>query len=79
MFQYVVALSTTKVEYIAITNAMKEVIWLQGIIDELGISPKKVTVLCDSQSGINFTPKHPMFHEHSKHINVKLHLCEEHH
>ena len=32
-----VALSTTKAEYIAMTEVMKEVIWLQGLLDNLEI------------------------------------------
>ena len=33
--QFVVALSSTKVEYIAATEAAKEVIWLSGILSEI--------------------------------------------
>ena len=32
----VVALSTTKAEYVAATEASKEIIWLQRFMDELG-------------------------------------------
>jgi len=35
--QSAIALSTTKVEYIAITKAFKEAIWLYKLIDNLGI------------------------------------------
>ena len=35
--QPVVALSTTEADYIAMTEAIKEAIWLKGIIKELGI------------------------------------------
>jgi hypothetical protein len=34
--QKVVALSTTKVEYVAATKASKEMIWLQRFMEELG-------------------------------------------
>ena len=34
--QNIVALSTTKVEYVAATEASKEMIWLQRFMDELG-------------------------------------------
>ena len=43
-----VALSTTKAEYMAITEAVKEAIWLQGLLDDLGVGQKQVTVFCDS-------------------------------
>ena len=35
--QSTVALSTTEAEYMAITKAVKEAIWLQGFLDDLGV------------------------------------------
>ena len=35
--QSTVALSTTEAEYMAITEAVKEAIWLQGLLDDLGV------------------------------------------
>jgi len=32
-----VALSTMEVEYMAVTDTIKEGIWLQGLLDDLGI------------------------------------------
>lgn len=71
--QSVVALSITEAEYIAMTEAVKEAVWLQGIIQELGFPQEKMTIYCDNQSVIHLT-KHQMFHECSKHIDVKLHF-----
>ena len=34
--QKIVTLSTTKTEYVASTEARKEMIWLHGFLDELG-------------------------------------------
>ncbi|KAL9148736.1 hypothetical protein ABFS82_12G062000 [Erythranthe guttata] len=50
--QNIVALSTTEAEYIAATEAIKEAIWLKGILREIGFLKKDVTVFSDSQSGI---------------------------
>ncbi|GJU37492.1 retrovirus-related pol polyprotein from transposon TNT 1-94 [Tanacetum coccineum] len=36
--QHVVALSTTEAEYMALTEAVKESIWLKGLLIELGVS-----------------------------------------
>ena len=60
MLQSVVALSTTEAEYIAVTEAIKEVMWLQGILCELGVHQQKVTVFCDNYSTIHLT-KHQFF------------------
>ena len=51
--QSTVALSTTEAEHMAITEAVKEAIWLQGLLDDLGVGHKQVTVFCDSQSAIH--------------------------
>ena len=42
--QSTVALSTTEAKYMAITEAVKESIWLQGLLDDLGVGQKQVTV-----------------------------------
>ena len=46
--QSTVALSTTEAEYMTITEAVKEAIWLQGLLDDLGVGQKHVTVFCDN-------------------------------
>ncbi|GKF36201.1 hypothetical protein Tco_0112959, partial [Tanacetum coccineum] len=40
--QYVVALSTTEVEYMALTEVVKEAIWLKGLAIESGFELKIV-------------------------------------
>ncbi|KAE8716394.1 hypothetical protein F3Y22_tig00110121pilonHSYRG00025 [Hibiscus syriacus] len=74
--QSVIALSTTEAEYIAVTEAIKEVIWLKGLDEELGILQKVVIVFCDNQSTIHLT-RNQVFHERSKHIDVKLHFVRD--
>lgn len=74
--QSVVALSTTEAEYMAITEAVKEAIWLQGLVSDLGLDQKKTLVFCDSQSAIHLT-KNQMFHERTKHIDVRHHFIRD--
>ena len=70
------ALSTTEAEYIATTEAIKEGVWLRGILGDFGIEQKVVRVLCDSNSAICLA-KHQVFHERSKHIDVRLHFIRD--
>ncbi|CAM8877995.1 unnamed protein product [Rhodiola kirilowii] len=65
--QKVVALSTSEAEYMAITEAVKEVLWLKGIMSELGHGQRCIKVHSDSQRVIHLS-KHQVFHERSKHI-----------
>ncbi|KAH9762156.1 hypothetical protein KPL70_000706 [Citrus sinensis] len=71
--QHVVALSTTEAEYTAATEAVKEALWLRGLITELGMKQEAVEVHCDSSSAI-YLSKNPAHHEKTKHIDIKLHF-----
>ena len=74
--QSTVALSTTEVEYMAIIEAVKEAIWLQGLVDDLGVGQKQVTMFCDSQSAIHLA-KNQVYHARTKHIDVRYHFVRE--
>nr|GEY51648.1 hypothetical protein [Tanacetum cinerariifolium] len=74
--QHVVALSTTKAEYMALTEAVKESIWLKGLLIELGVNLRSVVVNCDNQSVIHLS-RNAMFHERTKHSNVRYHFIRE--
>ena len=60
----------------AATEALKEVIWLKGLISEIGFLKGKVVVFSDSQSGIQLC-KNPVFHDRTKHIDVKFHFIRD--
>ncbi|KAG8499626.1 hypothetical protein CXB51_006086 [Gossypium anomalum] len=74
--QTTVALSTTEAEYMAITEACKEAIWLKGLFSELNEDLQISTVFYDSQSAI-FLTKDQMFHERTKHIDVRYHFVRD--
>ena len=60
--QHVVVLSTTEAEYTAATEAVKEALWLRGLITQLGMKQETVEVHCDSSSAI-YLSKNPVHHE----------------
>ncbi|PON38935.1 hypothetical protein PanWU01x14_308500 [Parasponia andersonii] len=60
--QSVVALSTTEAEYIALTKAVREALWLRGLITDLRLKQGSLTVFCESQSAIHLT-RHQVLHE----------------
>lgn len=45
-------------------------------LDSLGLEDNIIMVHCDSQIAVHFT-KHQVFHEISKHIDVKLRFTRE--
>ncbi|GKF90090.1 hypothetical protein Tco_0264053 [Tanacetum coccineum] len=74
--QHVVALSTIEAEYMALTKAVKEAIWLRGLLEELGVKLNTVAVNCDNQGAIHLSRNH-VFHERTKHINVRYHFIRD--
>lgn len=50
--QRCVALPTTEEEFITITEAFKELLWMKKFIQELGFKQEKYTLHCDNQSVI---------------------------
>ncbi len=76
--QLTIALSSTEVEYMALTHASKESTFLEHLYKNVGIpiSPP-IFLLVDNQSTIALT-ENPIFHVHSKHIEVQHHwVCEK--
>lgn len=74
--QPVVALSTTEAEYMAIAEATKELVWLKGLYFELCGVDSCISLFCDNQSAIYLT-KDQMFHERTKHIDIKYHYVRD--
>ena len=74
--QKVVALSTTEAEYIAATEACKELIWLQRLMGELGTEQGSFKLFCDSQSVIHLA-KNAAFHSRTKHIDLRYHIISQ--
>ena len=60
----------------AIGEAMKEAIWLHGLIANLGIHQDKVGVFCDSQSAIHLV-KNQVHPARTKHVDVCFHFVQE--
>ena len=60
-------------EYVALIEVVKEGLWVRRMIGKLGLAQKTLTVHYDNQSAI-YLIMNTMFHERTKHINVKLHF-----
>ena len=58
------------------TEAMKEAIWLQGLLDDLGVEQDFLRVRCDSMSVI-YLAKNQVYHAQTKHIDVRYHFIRD--
>ncbi|KAK8632767.1 hypothetical protein V6N13_073148 [Hibiscus sabdariffa] len=74
--QDTVADSTTEAEYIAASEAAKEVVWIKKFVTELGVVPSisdAMELYCDNNGAIT-QAKEPRSHQRSKHILRCFHL-----
>lgn len=70
------ALSSTESEYIAGSEAVKELVWLQRLLSDMDVTIEKPVLRLDNQGAIKLT-KNPEFHKRTKHIEVRYHFIRE--
>ena len=72
-----VSKSSTEVEYRALFTACSEIVWLGGLLEELGFPHTISTPLhIDNTSAIQIATN-PIFHERTKHIEVDCHSIRD--
>ena len=76
--QRTVALSSTEAEYMALSEATQEAVWLKAFMRELGqdAGNSALTVYEDNQGAIALA-KNPEFHKRTKHIDIRYHFVRE--
>lgn len=75
--QATVALSSMEAEYMALSYAVREAIWLRNLLGELGLVQGEPTeIFVDNQGTIAFA-KSQDFHGRSKHIDIRHHFVRE--
>ena len=75
--QTCVALSTAEAEYVALSAAVQEAVWLQQLTsDLLSRSIQETSILEDNQSAICLA-KNQQVHGRTKHIDIKYHFVRD--
>jgi hypothetical protein len=77
--QDTIADSTMEAEYIATSEAAKEVVWIRNFVSELGVVPSassRMDLYCDN-SGDIAQAKDPRAHKRAKHVLRHYHLIRE--
>jgi len=75
-----VALSSTEAEYMALTQAAKEAIWLRRLLDELGFraqEPPSPTLIYEDNQSATALAKNPVYHSRTKHIDIQHHFIRD--
>ena len=75
--QKTVALSSTEAEYMALSEAVTEALWLQTWIKEVFQAEIPVKIYCDNQAAILLS-KNDTFHQRTKHIDIRYHFIHQH-
>ena len=75
-WQKTVALSSTKTEYMAMSDTTWQISWIKSLLGEIHFSIPKVPLYCDNQ-GVIFLATNPAQEQCSKHIGIHYHyICE---
>lgn len=75
--QKCVSISTTESEYVSASEAVKELVWLKRLYEELLPNQRDETLFyMDNMSAIRLV-KNPEFHRRTKHIDVRYHFIRE--
>ena len=74
--QDVTALSTLEAEYMAMTQAAKEAIWITRLMEQLGAELGSILIFGDNQGAMALA-RTTAFHNRSKHIDVQHHFIRE--
>ena len=72
--QPVVALSSTESEYIALSYAAQETIWLRRLVESLTVKQDAASVLFEDNQGAIALCKNPKDHGRTKHIGIRYHF-----
>ena len=75
--QGTVAKSTTEAEYVALSQATQEAIYLRKLLADLGYKADLPTVLYEDNQGTIEISRNPRFHNRTKHIDVTFHFIRE--
>jgi hypothetical protein len=75
--QSIVSRSSIEAEYKTIANVTAEIMWVQTLLNELGIlQPHVASLWCDNL-GATYLSANPVFHVRTKHIDVDYHFVRE--
>ena len=74
--QSLIAASTAEAEYIALSEATKEAIWLRKLLKDFRIPVGAIPLYEDNQACIKIL-ENPVYHARTKHIGIKVHLVRD--
>ncbi|XP_019158346.1 PREDICTED: uncharacterized protein LOC109155074 [Ipomoea nil] len=75
--QRTVARSSTEAEYKALADVAAEVVWVQSLLQDLGLQCPTTPVLWCDNLGATYLCSNPVFHARTKHVEVDYHFVRD--
>jgi hypothetical protein len=75
--QTTIALSSTEAEYVALSEAAREAMWLRQLYGELGWIQREPTLILADNDGSIAMSKNPEFHKRTKHVDIRWHWVRD--
>ena len=71
------AKSTTEAEYVALSSASQEAIWLRRLLNDLHYHNNSATIIYEDNQGAIELSKNSKHHNRTKHIDIAFHFIRE--
>lgn len=75
--QSTVSRSSAEAEYRSIATTVTEIIWMLGLLKDLGIEMHKPVEVCTDSKAAILLAANPVYHERTKHIEIDYHFIRE--
>ena len=69
--------SSTEAEYKSLANATAEILWVESLLEELGVKQHRASCLWCDNLGATYLSANPVFHARTKHIEIDFHFVRE--
>ena len=75
--QQIVTLSTAEAEYVALSAATQEAMWIRRLLSDFHVPLDRPTVILEDHQGAICLAKNPVTRSRSKHIDIRYHYIRE--
>ena len=76
--QATVSMSTAESEYVALSQAAQKAVWLQRLLEEIGMDlTQNPTLIHEDNQGAIAIARNPVSHARTKHIDIRYHFVRE--
>ena len=75
--QATVAKSTAEAEYVALSYATQEAVWLRQLLNDVGFGTNSPTIIFEDNNGAIDLSRNAKYHSRTKHIDISHHFVRE--